>query len=655
MGGMLEGICCINNQVILDNQNYPHSFNEKSMGTQYKTLKENERVRLPSNQINLGNSKKEQPLNNASKIPISIKDVIIQKKGDPFQDYEIIKKIGEGTFGKVYKVKNKHNNNIRAMKTIGKKFINNLNDSEVGREIEILKTLHHPYIMKLFEYYVNDDYIFLISELCEEGDLHTKINKIGKFPEFIVKIIMLQVFKALMYLNEKNVIHGDLKLENILVDCYDDDNDDSDDDDNDNNDSSDKNKKNNKKNEDGFINAIKHDIIMIMNDGSMKNSYNIYGSSNSYDAKINLVNKKLIEKERNGEGYNSRSKFRMSDKNVDIKNIKQSNKDIQHNLKSIYESKKLKIFNYGVKLIDFGCSKILTRYKKHFDDIIGTLVYCSPEVLANDYNQGCDVWACGVLMYILLSGHFPFYGKDEETITTKILSGKFEFDVELFNSVSDEAKDLITKCLKYDVGRRISISEALNHRFFDSLKNSNKFTEDEIKKLKSLKLYKENSKFYQLVFTYLSYNFSDNKLLKNLNSIYSKIDRNNDWKITRGELFKAYKTAGIPITKDEVDRIINIMDFDKNGIIDYDEFIRMCIPREKLFTEENLENAFLLFDKNKQGFITPQDIIDIIQANRDISDEVKQDFKEEILEVADEIIDCREFKNLMISLSGFKK
>ena len=48
------------------------------------------------------------------------------------------------------------------------------------------------------------------------------MRKIGRFPEFIVKIIMLQIFKALMYLNEKRIIHGDLKLENILVECYDD-------------------------------------------------------------------------------------------------------------------------------------------------------------------------------------------------------------------------------------------------------------------------------------------------------------------------------------------------------------------------------------------------------------------------------------------------
>ena len=155
----------------------------------------------------------------------------------------------------------------------------------------------------------------------------------------------------------------------------------------------------------------------------------------------------------------------------------------QNKIKSIYASKKFNIFNYGIKLIDFGCSKIFTRYKKTFNDIIGTLVYCSPEVLANEYNAECDIWACGVLMYCLLSGHFPFDGQNEEEITSKILSGKFEFDIDLFNNITEEAKDLIKKSLKYDVSKRITIPEALNHKFFQDLKNSNKFTEEEIKKL----------------------------------------------------------------------------------------------------------------------------------------------------------------------------
>ena len=635
MGTMLENFCCINNQDILENQNYPHSFIGKSKYFQNLSLQKD---RLPSNQISLNDYSNEQTLTLSSIVPISTQDVIIQKKGDAFQDYEIIKKMGEGTFGVVYKVKNKNNNTIRAMKVIKKDHLNNLNDSEIGKEIEILKTLNHPYIMKLYEYYVNKGSVVLISELCEEGDLSGKIRKIGKFPEFIVKIIMLQIFKALMYLNQKHIMHGDLKLENILVVCY-------------NND----NNKKKSKNDDGFINAIKHDMNIIMKEQKIRKSLNENIYNKTSDETINVINKKMIEINKKESDFETKSTFTEKRKNeININNNKLS-LSFEDNEENIFEEQKFDIFNYGVKLIDFGCSKIMTRYKKQFDDIIGTLVYCSPEVLANNYNESCDIWACGVLMFCLLSGHFPFSGGDTETITGKILSGKFEFDIDYFKNVSDEAKDLIKKCLIYDPGKRITIKEALNHKFFYSLKRSNKFTSEEIKKLKSLKLYNENSKFYQIVFTYLSYNFSDNNFLNHLNNIYYKIDKNCDWKITKGELFQAYKDAGIPITLEEIDKIINLMDFDENGNIDYEEFIRMCIPREQLFTDKNLENAFLLFDKDKKGFITPKEIIDVIQANKILDDDLKKAIKEEILEVADEIIDCNEFKHLMLSLTESEK
>ena len=633
-------MCCIDNQELINNQNYPHSFNGKTLEERYQSLKQSERILLHSNQIKLGKENSQNDLNvRASLIPISSKDIIVEKKGSPFEDYEIIEQLGEGTFGKVFKVRNKNNNSIRAMKQISKSFINNLNDSEVGKEIEILKKLNHPYIIKLYEYYSTSKHLFLINEICDQGDLQKKIAKIRKFPEFIVKVIMLQVFEALMYLNEKSIIHGDLKLENILVNCYEDEDDCL--------------YKDMLEDEDGFINAIKHDINVVLRDGKIRNSVTEYSSYKPFDNKmINDVNKKLKLRHEKEQGYISRKNLRntvyQKGDNDSIKEMK------QNKIKSIYASKKFNIFNYGIKLIDFGCSKIFTRYKKTFNDIIGTLVYCSPEVLANEYNAECDIWACGVLMYCLLSGHFPFDGQNEEEITSKILSGKFEFDIDLFNNITEEAKDLITKCLKYDVSKRITIPEALNHKFFQDLKNSNKFTEEEIKKLKSLKLYKKNSKFYQLVLTYLSYNFSDNKLLNELNKIFCKIDRNSDWKITRGELYNAYKDAGIYMSEEDIEKVIKSIDFDMNGIIDYEEFIRTCIPKDKLFTDENLENAFLLFDTEKKGFITPSEIIDFIQEKKNINEDVKKKIKEEILDIADEIIDCKEFKNIMYSLSGME-
>ena len=106
------------------------------------------------------------------------------------------------------------------------------------------------------------------------------------------------------------------------------------------------------------------------------------------------------------------------------------------------------------------------------------------------------------------------------------------------------------------------------------------------------------------------------------------------------------------MTQEEIENIMNSIDFDQNGTVDYEEFIRMCIPKEQLFTEANLENAFLLFDTEKKGFITPSEISDFIQSHKKINEEVKQLIKEEILDIADEIIDVEEFKRLMINLSN---
>jgi serine/threonine protein kinase len=640
MGNLMESFCCIDNNDIINNQNFPISAIGRVTDEKYRTNFNSDKSKVPANKISLGLLRNissgmiDAKLESPSQIPISTKDIIVAKKGDPFEDYEIITKLGEGTYGKVYKVRNRTNNTIRAMKQIGKQWLNNKDDNEVMKEIEILQKLTHPYIIKLYEYYVTDDSIFIINELCNEGDLHGKINKIGIFPEFIVKIIMLQVFKALSYLNEKRIIHGDLKLENIMVECYD-------------------TKENNSKNnddKDGFIEAIKNDMSIINGDVDKRKSMRV----NEHKL-VDDLNRMLKEKNQRN-AINSYGSFRFRGKKPTNKNEnKDENKDDINNFSensNIYDWEKLKIFNYGIKLIDFGCSKMFNRTKKNFNDIIGTLVYCSPEVLANNYNESCDIWSCGVLMYCLLSGYFPFRGEDEEEVISKILSGKFEFDIENFNNISDEAKDLISKCLIQDITKRITIQEALNHKFFNDLRESSKYTKEEKIRLINLKHLTKHSKFYQLVLTYLSHNFSDNKLLNELTKLYNKLDKNCDYKITKAELYNAYKDANIPMTQEEIDNIMNSIDFDQNGTVDYEEFIRMCIPKEQLFTDANLQNAFLLFDTDRKGFITPSEIIDFIQSHKQINEELKRLIKEEILDITDEIIDAEEFKRLMINLSN---
>ena len=84
----------------------------------------------------------------------------------------------------------------------------------------------------------------------------------------------------------------------------------------------------------------------------------------------------------------------------------------------------------------------------------GTSYYIAPEVLNQTYDERCDVWSIGVLMYILLSGYPPFDGDDDSAIIEKVRIGKYNFDDRVWNTISSEAKILIRRMLTVDYKQR---------------------------------------------------------------------------------------------------------------------------------------------------------------------------------------------------------
>jgi len=100
---------------------------------------------------------------------------------------------------------------------------------------------------------------------------------------------------------------------------------------------------------------------------------------------------------------------------------------------------------------------------KALDEKLGTPYYIAPEVLNKSYNEKCDIWSCGVILYIILSGQPPFNGQSDQDIMKKVKIGKFSFTDPIWATMSDKAKDLITKLLTYDTTQRPSASDALQH------------------------------------------------------------------------------------------------------------------------------------------------------------------------------------------------
>ncbi len=98
--------------------------------------------------------------------------------------------------------------------------------------------------------------------------------------------------------------------------------------------------------------------------------------------------------------------------------------------------------NY-VKLIDFGLSKLFSRANNKMSSIVGTIYYMSPEIISGFYNEKCDVWSAGVILYIILTGRPPFIGRTPDEIKKKILEIEYNFDNNQWKNISSEAKDLI--------------------------------------------------------------------------------------------------------------------------------------------------------------------------------------------------------------------
>ena len=136
-------------------------------------------------------------------------------------NYEIVSQIGKGGYAKVFEVRNKTTNAIRACKYISKAKMNEKTLKRTLREINMLKKLDHPNIIKLYEVYESNKSIYLIMEKCNGGELFDNIiehiTKGKMYSEKQVSEIILQILSAISYCHKNGICHRDLKPENILL------------------------------------------------------------------------------------------------------------------------------------------------------------------------------------------------------------------------------------------------------------------------------------------------------------------------------------------------------------------------------------------------------------------------------------------------------
>jgi calcium-dependent protein kinase len=301
-----------------------------------------------------------------------------------------------------------------------------------------------------------------------------------------------------------------------------------------------------------------------------------------------------------------------------------------------------------LKIVDFGTSLSFDP-DRALDEKLGTAYYIAPEVIKKSYNEKCDLWSCGVIMYILLSGEPPFNDPkaDNEAIMKKVEKGKYDVTKGIWKTVSKEAKDLIKKLLTYKHEDRISAEEALQHPWIKEYKGEID-EEATTNALSCLKQFRSEQKLKVAAASYIGSQLISKSEKEKLGKIFKSLDANGDGQLSKEEIMNGYEEHfGKLLNEDEIDKLFFDVDTDKSGSIDYSEFIVATMSSKKNMSEEKLTAAFKLFDTDGNGTISPEELKTVISSSGQISDETIDHILKQADENNDGEIEFDEFCKLM--------
>ena len=195
-----------------------------------------------------------------------------------------------------------------------------------------------------------------------------------------------------------------------------------------------------------------------------------------------------------------------------------------------------------VKLIDFGTAKIFNEFSKN-KALVGSSYYIAPEVIRGKYDEACDLWSIGVIMYIMLVGTPPFNGDEDDDILRAVSIGKYETSYPQYQSLSPEAKDLITKLLKFNPTERITAEDALKHPWFNTedIKRIDYLDDNTIRQmLSNMEKYKSDNIIKCAVLAYLVHQNTNIKECTDASKFFNSLDSDHDGKLLKTELILAF-------------------------------------------------------------------------------------------------------------------
>jgi len=309
--------------------------------------------------------------------------------------------------------------------------------------------------------------------------------------------------------------------------------------------------------------------------------------------------------------------------------------------------------NSPIKVIDFGLSKIFgekapidknkKQKKKDMSTRVGTAYYVSPEVLKGNYDEKCDVWSAGVILYILLCGDPPFNGETDNDIYRAISKKNFEFPEQQWKNISKDVKLLIVHMLS-DPDKRYTAKEVLNDPWVVKEAPNAKGNLSDIN-IESLKKYRNEHKLKKAVLTFIASRLNDDDV-KNLTEIFENLDENKDGTLTLNEVKHGLEKLGKKDIGVDIEEIFKSIDTDGSGRIDYTEFLAASIDRKEFLRQERLNEAFMMLDKKGTGKISKEEIKNALKLDN-VSEETLERYIQKYDLNGDGNIDYNEFLNMM--------
>lgn len=309
----------------------------------------------------------------------------------------------------------------------------------------------------------------------------------------------------------------------------------------------------------------------------------------------------------------------------------------------------------NVKLIDFGLCCPFERGTK-IAKAAGTPYSVAPELVTApvQYDQKCDAWSSGVVLYIILSGQYPFKGKTKEELLQRIRREPVSFKDKRWKKISKDAKTLLAELLRKKAETRCEVIEALGHPW---LQQDSRLPDEDIMQdvVQSMIHFQTLNMLQKAAITALAWRASDEDTV-HLRQIFESLDRDGNGHITVGELRNAFEQTGVQIPGD-LSLLATASGTDGNDTIEYTEFIASAMDKKNIVKEDVVWEAFKIFDQDGSGTVTKKELLKILTGRN--SDKIRQvhgdkaidNFLGEYDVSGDAVIDFDEFMGMLTAAS----